>query len=213
MHPEWYYYDCYWYVGLASLNLAGISQQRFTAHHPEVAPKLYEFLDRWWAELGDTNGRWRQKYAFIHQGLYMDSFRGMLVDLHVPAWTELSICRSVWEYKGLDLFAKVFAHGMRPDEEAWFMLNCRPDVYPTERQEFAPEQWYLLCDHLISYGQKYSISQSQITTVDNPYVFALHFPSDPTVQSRLAVWEQELASGIPNNQGKGKGKATPAVYQ
>ena len=207
--PEWFFYDCYWYGGLASLNLAGITQHRFTQHHPERTPKMYELLDHLWAERRVTPDRWRQQYAYMHRGMYMDSFRRMLVDLQVPVWVELCCGRSLWEYMGLDLYAKVFAQGMRPPpEEAWYMLNCRPDVWPINRHEYYPEEWYLICHHLISYGQRFSITESQIVTVNNPYVLHHRIPGDPMNQARMAVWEQELGSGIPNTtKGKGKGKA------
>ena len=107
---------------------------------------------------------WRLKYGAVTHGLYQDGLRRLLPDLGMGVWTEITTGYSMWEYRCLDAYVKVFSRGVPPPRyEAHFVLGMERPVLERHRTP-RPEEWWQFRVWR-SYGQRESITEYELNDV------------------------------------------------
>jgi hypothetical protein len=158
-NPEWMYYHVYWYPHLALMNIAGLSEAQYDPQ--ELTENLGVVLDRMARLAGITN--FQGRYCMTTHGMYHDGLRMCLRDVGILNWVEATSGISYHGYRCLDVYLKIYSHGMAaPKYEAHWLLNTEWSVQ--YRRYLAPEQWYL-CKNWVSKGQKESITEHLLEDV------------------------------------------------
>jgi hypothetical protein len=144
-NPHWLYWECWWFQGMAFMNLYGITDRRHQGRR--LPEKLGALID------GVLMPAWRAEYCIIRQGYFLQSLRRLLREgMSAHNWAELTCGFSLYEYRALDLYIRILSAGMPPpQEEAWYLLNT--EVAPHQRQFYQPTDWWEF-KHLQSYGQR-----------------------------------------------------------
>ena len=177
---DWYYYETYWYPGLALMNIAGL---RSSEHTP--MGYLGEVLAQ-----ATGRGDFRSLYCMLTHGLYRDGLRRCLTDLGIAMWVEFTSGISWRGYRVLDLYvAYAGANLPRQEMEAWYLLNATED--PNRRHRYAPEEWYLLREWM-SNGQRPSIRDSGLVNLVEGLRIVSARSEDPRAARRLGILTRHL---------------------
>jgi len=216
--PEFFFYEVWYFVGLALFNFAGMTDPEYDGQ--KVEQSLEGILDGAFRVKG--NAHWRREYCHLDAGgEYEAVLRRVLHEgLGIPILLEIVCGISMWGYNCLDAYVKVLTQGMpSPTQEAWYILNSEfgKDARPTD-----PEDWYG-CRHWLSKGQRGSISCT--TLIDIRYQIASIVASPLGRESGMVAAHRAtrilghcagfLPTSIPasliprdiRNKGKGQGKA------
>ena len=180
---DWYYYETYWYPGLALMNIAGLVSPEHTS-----MGYLGDVLAR-----ASGRGDFRSQYCMLTHGLYQDGLRRCLTDLGIAMWVEFTAGISWQGYRLLDLYVAYAGASLpRQEMEAWYLLNATED--PRSRHLYAPEDWYSL-RAWISNGQRHSIRGIGLVNLIEGLRIVSARSEDPRAATRLGILTRQLNPG------------------